>query len=490
MNETHYMSISEIHRGYKEKTFSVREFVMACLNRIAAVDKGPNGLNAVLELNPDALFIAAALDVNREAGAETPPLFGVPVLLKDNINTGDKLRTSAGSVALGDNFAKSDAYLVKCLRKAGAVILGKANMTEFANYMSKGAMPSGYSSRGGQVINPYDRGLTPSGSSSGSAVAVAAGLCPVSVGTETSGSIISPAMYNGVVGIKPTIGLISRAGVIPISSTLDTAGPMARNVTDAAALLTAMARYDKHDAATYGNRIRTDYGLGLDAKGLKGLRIGILRPDKRDDDEKTKEETAAFNKLIRVLSDSGAEVVDGVGTDLTDITNGIMDIMRYEFKDCINYYLKNHGGSSLKSLSAIVAYNQANARTALKYGQERLMDCENNTTGTMTEQEYIKALGIREKAIRTLGTLFNIHKLDILLCEGYFTGVAPLTGFPAMTIPIGQRSGGQPIGSYWIAPPYREQALIKAAYGAERALGLKLRPELGRESKEADEKHG
>src|SRR5881296_4452380 len=248
------------------------------LQRVATYDRSGPRLNAVLEVNPQAGEIAEALDRERASGRIRGPLHGIPVLLKDNVATADRLHTSAGSLALRESVAPRDAFLVTRLREGGAVILGKANMTEWANFMTT-SMPAGYSSRGGQVVNPYDPALSPGGSSSGSAVAVAANLCTVAVGTETSGSILSPANQNSIVGIKPTLGLISRSGIVPIAASQDTAGPLARTVADAAALLGVLAGADPGDRATRASRAhaRPDYTASLDPRGLEGARVGVPR---------------------------------------------------------------------------------------------------------------------------------------------------------------------------------------------------------------------
>ena len=498
-----YSQIDDIRALYANGQISVRQVVLHFLSRIAKIDKCAGGLNSVLEINPDALFIADMLDkkLSGEGACNMPPLFGIPVLLKDNINTGDRMHTSAGSVALADNYAPRDAHIVKLLRAAGAVILGKVNMTEFANYMSTENMPSGYSSRGGQVINPYNAEITPSGSSSGSGVSVAAGLCTVSIGTETSGSILSPAVYNGIVGIKPTLGLVGRSGIIPISSSLDTAGPMARTVRDAALLLAAMAGRDPADPATHarnggahnyengngggnshnhsggsGNGDRKiDYSHCFDSDCLAGVRIGINRIEKQGGEasvEKT-EEKNAFANLCEVLEKSCAELIDNVNYDAEFRA---INIMHYEFKACMNYYLSTLGcNSKVRTLNDIIQYNQANASVALKYGQGRLLESENKISGTFSEPEYIEYLLEREKTIADFDKTFDENGIDIMLCDS-FNSLAPFTGFPGMTIPIGRRSDMLPIGSYWIAKRYDEAKLIKAAYAAERRLNLNLRP--------------
>ncbi|MCL2351540.1 MAG: amidase family protein [Firmicutes bacterium] len=472
-----YASIREIHRLYREKKLTVRSLVMSYLSRIAEIDKCAGGLNSVLEINPDALFIADALDKKTGCPEETPPLFGIPILLKDNINTADRLHTSAGSLALAGSYAPYDAHIVKRLREAGAVILGKVNMTEFANFMSDN-MPAGYSSRGGQTLNPFNRDVHPGGSSAGSGVAVAAGLCAASVGTETSGSVISPAMQNGIVGIKPTLGLVGRSGIIPICGTHDTAGPMARSVEDAAALLGVIAGIDPDDPATFaqGARIGRDYTKYLDNDGLKGVRIGINRSRKLVEADPAfappEEEKAAFDGLCGLLAEAGAVLVDNADIDAD---YRIKAIMRNEFKACMNHYLSTLGaGAPVKTLGDIIAFNQANAATALKYGQSILLDAQNNTSGTMTEPEYIEALKCREEAVALLDRLFDGNGIDVLLCE-VLTNIAPFTGFPCMTIPIGRKKDNVPIGSYWTARRFDEAKLIRAAYAAEQRLGFSLR---------------
>ena len=475
MNEIYYSSIEEIHRLYKEKKLTVRSLVMAYLSRIAEIDKCKDGLNSVLETNPDVLFIADEFDERLKKGEEPRALFGIPVLLKDNVNTKDRLHTSAGSVALADNYAPYDAHIVKNLRQAGAVILGKANMTEFANFMTRENMPSGYSSRGGQVINPHKRDETPSGSSSGSGVATAAGLCTVSIGTETSGSIVSPAAYNGIVGIKPTMGLVGRSGIIPIASTLDTAGPMTRTVRDAAILLGAIAGHDPDDPATHTRdsaKVK-DYLQCLDPNGLKGLSIGIDRFHETDESKLNEEGRNAFDNICKVLSNAGAVIKDNVNLDYSPSS---IKIMRYEFKACMNYYLSTlSGNSSVKTLDGIIKFNQEHAAVALKYGQSLLLDCQNNTSGTMTETEYLQLLAEREKTIAAFDKIFDDNSIDVILCEG-FPRIAPFTGFPSMSIPIGRRKDNLPIGSYWIARRFDEGILLKAAYAVEQLLGLNLQP--------------
>lgn len=468
-------TIKDIHKAYKEKTATVTDVVLAYLERIAKIDSCETGLKSVIEINPDALFIAKSLDADLKCLDALPPLFGIPILLKDNINTNDRLHTTAGSVALGDNYAPYDAHVTVQLLEAGAVILGKANMSEFAYYMSREDMPSGYSSRGGQVLNPYNRKETPSGSSSGSAVAVAAGLCVASIGSETSGSIVSPSGQNGIVGIKPTMGLVSRSGVIPISSTHDTTGPMTKTVYDAAVILSVIAGVDPDDSATYAHKFTNeDYTKYCDANGLNGTRIGIVRnPGKEEKEALTEEEQAAFDNLCKVATDAGAILVDNIEISHT---NSIMKILHHEFKACLNYYLSTLENSKIKTLKDIIEYNQANAAVGLKYGQSLLLDSENKSSGLLVEPEYLEALLHREQAIKEMDKQFDDNNLDVMLFEA-FPGIAPFAGFPSITIPTGQRENRIPTNSIWVARRFDEAALIKVAYAAEQALGINLEPE-------------
>ena len=476
-----YSSIREIHKAYCEKTATVKDVVLAHLSRISETDTCADGLKSVIEVNPDSLFIAEMLDRKMQEFDKMPVLYGIPVLLKDNINTNDKQRTTAGSVALTDNYASYDAHIVERLRQAGAVILGKANMTEFANYMSRDSMPTGYSSRGGQVISPYNRKEHPGGSSSGCGVAVAAGLCAVAIGTETAGSIISPAGRNGIIGIKPTMGLVGRSGIIPISNTHDTAGPMARTVWDAATLLAVIAGKDPNDVATHikNHDEHIDYTSHLSGKRLDGIRIGINRPKSTSVfqvPEVSAENKAAFDRLCTLLSDAGAILVDSIRMDFMF---NMKRTMNNEFKSCLNYYLSTlQGSTKMKTIKDIIEYNQAHATTALKYGQSILFDAENNTTGSMTEASYIEGLIEREKTIVELDKVFDENRIDVMLNE-VFTNIAPFTGFPSMTIPIGQsKDTNMPLDSYWIARRFDELSLLKVCFVVEQLLGLCLRPEI------------
>ena len=451
-------TILELQNAMQKNELTSRKLALCYLSRIASIDKCDGGLNSVLEINPDALLIADTLDKMRANGELLGPLHGIPVMLKDNISTGDKMRTSAGSLALQDNYAPYDAHIAKLLREAGALILGKTNMTEFANYMTDGQMPNGYSSRGGQTLNAYDKTADPSGSSTGSAVAVSANLCAAAVGTETWGSIISPSQANGIVGIKPTAGLLSRHGIIPISFTLDTPGPMARTVTDAAVLLGAMAK--------------TDYTQYLDKNGLDGARIGISRMYLENAD---KEKTAILENLIPMLEKHGAECVE-IPAHRFEFSEKFGANMKYEFKCGINNYLASmNNGRIPKNLQEIISYNQNHAEEALKYGQGNLLECQNNTSGNLTEPEYLNAILAREEVIREYDKIYVENKVKVIF-DLAGSGLPPFTGFPCMTIPIGTTKDNLPLGSSWAARRQDEATLVRVTYAIEQISGARRNP--------------
>jgi len=451
-------TIAEMQSAIKAKKISYRELVTEYMGRIAQFDSCENGLNSVMEINPDALQLAQLMDENK-APKTGQPLYGIPILLKDNINTADKMRTSAGSHALADNFASSDAVVAQHLRRSGALFLGKANMTEFANYMTKN-MPGGYSSRGGQVMHPYNREGKPSGSSTGSGVAVAANLCAVSVGTETCGSVIAPSIANGIVGIKPTAGLLSGGGIIPISNTLDTAGPMARTVTDAAILLGAMGA-------------GKDYAHDLDSASVKGLRVGVYGVA----DESDEEYSACFEQVLSELEKAGTIItrnVDPVPNSKWSEVGRIIAV--YEFKRSMEYYLSG-AHSKMKALSDIIKFNLDHKEQCLQYGQTVLLECF-EASGRLIEPEYLQALRQRETVIRDFHQLFDGNSFDILFYAGMYSAIAPTAGFPAGTIPVGLRKNGLPVGLNFIARPHDETKLIRAMYAAERLIGHRVAPVL------------
>lgn len=465
--------INSIQVAMNKGEVTSRELVLAYMERISKYDKSGPNLNSILELNPDALFIADAMDHERVTAGVRGSLHGIPILLKDNINTHDKMHTSAGSIALSNSYAPYDAFLVKKLRAAGAVILGKANMFEFAGFMTED-MPCGYSSRGGQVLNPYDLTKDPSGSSTGSAVAVSANFCTVSIGTETCGSIISPAFVNGIVGIKPTVGLISRSGIIPISNSQDTAGPMARTVEDAAILLGAMTGMDKADPATWAGkgRVYSDYTQFLDKNGLEGARIGINRVYINDF---TEDGLKVFNSVITIMEKNKAVLVQG--TDLPH-SGGKSCVLLYEFKQCMNSYLSSLGpGAPMHSLKEIIDFNNQNHEKALKYGQKNLIRAEYETSGTLTESTYISDrindLQLSQK--EGIDKVIDENKLDVLFCP-CISDIAAIAGYPSIVVPAGFTSDGMPIGVTFMGKAYSEPVLLKIAYAFEQAIKARVMP--------------
>lgn len=469
-------TIARLQTAMSSGEITSKELVIGYLERIARFDQAGVQINSVLEINPDAIYLAEALDMERGAGRVRGPMHGIPVMLKDNINTGDKMHTSAGSLALTNSYAPKDAFLAARLREAGAVILGKTNMTEFANFMTKG-MPSGYSSRGGQTRNPYGPGqFDVGGSSSGSAAAVAANFCMVSVGTETSGSILDPSYYNGIVGIKPTLGLISRTGIVPITFTQDTAGPMARTVADAAILLGAMAGEDADDPATWTSRGRssTDYTAYLDDQGLKGARIGINRGYEK---EFTEEEKRLIEASIETMRRAGAEIIEG--TDLPHIADHSR-VLLYEFKAAMNSYLASLGPSApMSNLGEIVDFNHRHPKETLKYGQKLLLAAELETSGRMTEPRYLQDRLRDWRASREEGIdrVMDEHRLDALFCPGV-TDSPAVSGYPAVIVPAGYREDGQPFGVSFAGKAYSEPTLLRIAYAFEQEAPVRKAPPL------------
>lgn len=462
------LTIVQLQKDLSDGKVTSRELVLSYLDRIARLDSCPGGLNSVLELNPEALVIADRLDRLRSDGNLLSGLHGIPIMLKDNINTADRMRTTAGALALKNHFASSDAFIVSKLREAGAIILGKLNMSEYANYMSY-HMPGGYSSRGGQVICPYDRKLNPMGSSSGSGVAAATSLCAAAVGTETSGSIIYPSAVNGVVGLKPTAGLISRSGIFPISCTLDTAGPMARTVADVAALLEVMAGEDVNDVVTIGSKVDS-YLEKLDKVPLKGLRIGLSRASTQP-----KCTDKAIEALLTLLKNGGAKLID---IDTIEIAPEVQAIMRNEFSAAVDFYLSREIDPPVKTLDEIIQFNQQHADTALKYGQQRMLDAHNTSTCRHIDPEYIEAIMVRANAAEQLDKLFDEKRLDIILLTDK-TNYAAFTGFPGLSLPIGADDDGHPACSCWMARKFDEARLLAVAYQVEKVLGARFAPKLG-----------
>ena len=515
-------SVSEIIDALAGGRVTATALTEGYLARIKAYDRGGPMLNSVREVNPDALTTAAKRDGTKPS--EKRPLAGVPILVKDNIATGDKQPTTAGSLALEGARAKKDATVVKLLRNAGAVILGKANLTEFANILAID-MPSGYSSLGGQVKNPYapalvdDRGIPvvlPGGSSAGSGVAVAAGLCAASIGTETSGSLLSPASQNGLVTVKPTVGLVSCAGILPISHSQDTAGPMTRTVRDAAVLLNVLAAKDPLDRATLRQRRPADYTEGLAQDAMKGARIGVPSdPDDPLNDFYYGKLAPGWAKVmadaIKVLQDLGAVIVranmptagwiGGPGTSMAVLNRNPLSrskgnsatppiVFIYELKRDLNRYLKDWlRGTSMKTVADIVAFNEANADRALRFGQDLFL-AANATKGDLSEREYKSARAMDLLAAKTRGmdAYMDRHKLDAVLFAGA-TGcaIAAKAGYPSVMVPGGFVSGvgagpdskdtpDYPLGVTFAGRAWSEHKLLRLAYAYEQASNMRKPP--------------
>jgi len=469
-SDLHEATIVELRAAMDAGRLTSAELTRHFLQRIETYDRGGPHLNAVLEVNPEALEIA---EVDRERASTGPrgSLHGIPVLLKDNICTADRLHTSAGSLAFKDVVALRDAFLVTRLREAGAVILGKANMTEWANFMTTG-MPAGYSSRGGQVANPYGTGLSPGGSSSGSAVAVAAGLCTVAVGTETSGSILSPAHHNSVVGIKPTLGLVSRAGIAPIAASQDTAGPLARTVADAATLLGALAGVDPRDRVTREGRAHAhgDYTAFLDPRGLEGARVGVPRAGFFE--RLNAPEVPVIEAALHALRDLGATVIDPADIPTARaVADFRSDVTLYEFKRDLNRYLAELGAASpIRSMRDLIRFNEARPREMLRFGQTLLLAAQ--STSGLRAPTYVvsRAEDIRLSRTEGIDPVMERERLDTLVFPGW-TGAAigAKAGYPSVIVPAGYTAEGAPVGLTFLGRAWSEPALIRLAYAFERA---------------------
>jgi amidase len=471
---------------------SSRELTAFYLARIAEVDHRGPMLGAVLETNPAALEIAAALDAERAAKGARGPLHGVPVLIKDNIETADRMMTTAGSLALEGWYAPTDAPLVARLRAAGAVVLGKTNLSEWANFRSTRSV-SGWSGRGGQTRNPYSLDRSPSGSSSGSAVAVAAGLCAVAVGTETNGSIVSPASINGIVGIKPTVGLVSRSGVVPISHTQDTPGPLARTVKDAVLLLGALAGPDPADPANraVGDRFDADYTRYLRPDGLNGARLGIARKFFADNAPLDR----FLNTCVATLERAGAVIVDPAELPAHGEADApSFDVLLYEFKADLDAYLARLPASMpVRSLADLIRFNESHAARELGLFDQELLRKAEATPG-LSAEAYVKALAAARTASRDHGidAALAEHRLDALVTltsgpawlidpidgdgdAGGCSTPAAVAGYPHVTVPAGLYRG-LPVGLSFFAGAFSEPTLIRLASGFEHVARARIPP--------------
>ncbi|MEO8648360.1 MAG: amidase [Acidobacteriota bacterium] len=465
-------TISELQAKLRAGQMTSRRLTEMYIARIKTVDIKTN---SVLEINPDALAIADSLDRERRRGKVRSMLHGIPVLIKDNIDTADKMLTTAGSLALVDApTPKRDAFVVQQLRKAGAVIIGKTNLSEWANFRGNRSI-SGWSGRGLQTNNPYYLDQNPCGSSSGSGVAVSANLSAAAIGTETNGSIICPALTNGVVGIKPTLGLVSRSGIIPIAHTQDTAGPMARTVADAAVMLGAIAGRDKMDPSTVqaDKMAAKDYTKFLDAGGLKGARLGLVMQFTTRPELKT-----YFQPFIEALRDAGAVLVDTTfAPDYSKISTERTDVLLYEFKTDLNKYLAARG-AKYATLEDLIKFNDENKdRELVKFGQELFTQAQ--AKGGLTEKAYIDALAKIKKATRDDGidALMAKDKLDALVgpTSGASWSIAAVAGYPYITVPLGLRENTA-TGMAFYGLPYTEPQLIKYAYAFEQKTKSRVTP--------------
>ncbi|MEC9485401.1 MAG: amidase family protein [Candidatus Izemoplasma sp.] len=466
MSNFHDLSIEELQGLMREGKLTSYTLTMHFLNRIATIDQGEPRYNSILEVNPDALNQAQQRDYERGQNKDVGQLHGIPVILKDNISTLGKMHTTAGALAFKNHYASDDATLVKSLLKDGAVILGKANLTELANFMTLNNV-NGYSSYGGYVRCPWDVKHDPSGSSTGSAVAASLRLAPVTIGTETSGSIISPSRTNGVIGLKPTIGLVSRTGIVPISTTLDTAGPIGNRVKDVATLLNSMMTADSEDPITLTKSI-DKIDLSSLSKSLKSKTIGI---HKKGYEDLSKESQKQFDHLVDTIQGLGAKII----TDFElNEPKKLYNILLYEFKQCFNHYL-NTEDMPVKSLHELITQNRAYSYDRLKYGQHLLEESEYNTSGRCNEVEYVEGLSERKTLQETLDNTFDNNHIDVILFANY-TSLGPTCGFPSLTLPLGLDEDNMPIGSYFLAKRFNEQTLIEVTYAIEQALNVILDP--------------
>jgi amidase len=487
------VTIAQLQAGLRSGEYTSVSLTERYIARIEEVNLEQPELRAVIEVNPDAHAIADALDAERKEKGPRGPLHGIPILLKDNIGTRDRTTTTAGSLALEGSVPPRDAFIAERLRAAGAVLLGKANLSEWANFRSDRST-SGWSSRGGQCRNPYALDRCPSGSSSGSAVAAAANLCAAAVGSETDGSIISPASRCGIVGIKPTVGLLSRSGIIPIAHSQDTAGPMSRTVADAAVLLSAMTGVDERDEATKASRGKAaeDYTKFLDADGLKGARIGVFHPRSLQDNPITDRVLA---DALKVMKERGAVIVDPVKIEsASKVGENEFTVLLYEFKADLNRYLAELGPDApIHTLKDAIEFNEKHRDRVMPYfGQDLFIQAE--AKGPLTDAAYKKALEACRQYARKEGLdkAFAEHKLDAIVASsggpawlidlvngdsgtGGSSSLPAVSGYPNITVPAGW-AFGLPLGISFIGKAWSEPTLIKLAYAFEQATKARKPP--------------
>ncbi len=482
-------TVADLRARMGSGELTARAITEAYLERIEALDRSGPEVRSVIEVNPDALDIAAALDAERRERGARGPLHGIPVLVKDNLDTADAMRTTAGSLALLDAKPRQDATVVRRLREAGAVLLGKTNLSEWANFRSMRST-SGWSARGGQCRNPYALDRNPCGSSSGSGVAVSANLCAVAVGTETDGSILCPSSVNGVVGIKPTVGLVSRAGIVPIAHSQDTAGPMARTVADAAALLAALAGADPRDVATAGAPVNLDLTGVLGSEDLSGSRIGVARNMAGFHDRVD----AVFDDVLEALRGLGAEIVDPADVPhATELEDPELEVLLFEFRADLEAYLGGLGGEAPRTLAELIAFNEEHRDDEMPlFGQDLFLKA--NDRGPLTDPVYVEALATCGRLAREEGidAVMDEHRLDALIAPsggpawvtdpvngdhyvGGNTTPAAVAGYPSVSVPAGF-AFALPVGVSFIGRAWSEPTLIHIAHAFERVTGHRRPP--------------
>ena len=484
-------SAADLQAAMHSGKLTSQDLVRAYVLRIEQIDRSGPRVNAVIELNPDAMKIAAELDQERASKGARGPLHGIPILIKDNIATADKMETTAGSLAMVGVKPQRDAYIVAQLRKAGAVILGKTNLSEWANFRSTRSS-SGWSARGGLTRNPYALDRSTSGSSSGSGAAIAASLATIAVGTETDGSIVSPASANSLVGIKPTLGLVSRSGIIPIAASQDTAGPMARTVADAAVLLSALAGSDNSDAMTRDANVHArDYTTFLQADGLRGARIGVVRANFGGRNDLA---SAVVEHALKVLTDKGAILIDVELPNAGKYGDTETEVLTYELKAGLNAYLADCvPDSPIKTLLDVINFNEQHREKEMPYfGQEYFLRAQ--AKGGLDSAQYVEALANNHRLSREEGidNVMLAQRLDALVAPsngpawltdfikgdnsgGGFSQAAAVAGYPHVTVPAGYVAG-LPIGISFVGRAWQEGTLIRLAYGFEQATHHRRTP--------------
>jgi amidase len=484
------MTITQLQKGYKDKKFTVTDVVRAYLDRIVEIDINGPGLNSIITINPDALQIAEELDKQMAAGKIRSSMHGVPVILKDNIDTHDRMPTTAGATALGNSFPQKDSFIAMKLREAGAVIIAKANLSEWANFRGQKSS-SGWSGVGGQTKNPYVLDRNPCGSSSGSGAAVSANLGMIAIGTETNGSIVCPSNNNGIVGLKPTVGLLSRTGIIPISFTQDTPGPMGRTVQDAAICLGVMTGIDSADSKTLASKgkFQTDYTPYLRKDGIKGKRIGLLKDEMGFSDKVD----TLIKQAVTYLKSQGAEIIELTAPKNQGYEGASYQVMLYEFKDGLNKYLSGLGETApVKSLKELIEFNKKDT-IELRWFNQKIFELAEQKAD-LESPDYKKALAKMHKATRQEGIdlMMNTNKLDALMAPtgspagktdlilgdhslGGSSSLAAIAGYPAITVPVGFIEN-LPVGVTFFGRAWSEPILIEIAYAYEQGTKHRKAP--------------